>query len=84
MTRKLYVAESRSFKTYGHSPAEARRKHDEFFRNPLLRTPKSRLGDPAFQPPDLSNVGALVRVREATEQEMHDQEMRDAEDDRES
>ena len=74
MNKKLYVAESRTFKTYGHSPAEARQKQDEFGRNPLMNTPYNRLGDPTYQTPDRSNVSEMTSIREATEQEMRDAE----------
>ncbi len=80
MNKKMFVAEGpEGMKVYGHSEAEARRKYNEFLRNPLLNTPRNRLGDSTYQPPDRSNVSEMCRIREATEEEMRDAEVADFE-----
>jgi hypothetical protein len=78
MNKKLFVAEGWC-KVYAPTPEEARRKYNELSRNPLLHTPSNRLGDPTYQPPDRSNVSEICRIREATEEEIRDVEVADAE-----
>jgi hypothetical protein len=89
MNKKLFVVEGHC-KIEAHSFAEARRKYDEFMRNPLTNISSnlipdhppdeselSRIREAIDRLPDRSNVSKMCRIREATEQEVRDAEATD-------
>jgi hypothetical protein len=77
MNKKHFLVEGRA-RIRAYSLAEAHQKFTELVtRNPLLNTPVNRLGDPTYQEQDRSNVYEMVRIRELTEQEVHDLEPTD-------
>jgi hypothetical protein len=90
MNGKLFIVDEKC-KIRAHSLAKARRKYDELItRSPLLNLPAnlitdhppdeselSRLREAIARQPDRSNVNAMVRIREATEQEVRDAEATD-------